>query len=651
MVARFEDFELDLDLGELRRKGSLVKLERIPMQLLCLLVSGRGEVLTRVRIIDALWGKDTYMDTDNGINTAIRKVRVALRDKPEAPRLISTVPGRGYRFTGVLLEEPSAALAPASQESPPATPSGSELSGEVVASGPRSRTPRSIWWIASVCLVLIASASLYFARRARSTSAPTGRVMLAVLPFQNLSGDPAQDYFVDGMTEEMITQLGGLSPQSLGVIARTSTMQYKASGKSVSEIARELGVDYVLEGSVRRTGDRFRVTAQLIQAKDQTHLWARDYDRRITDVVDIQSAISSAIANEIRIVLPASATAQPAPAPVSEAAHDAYLRGMYYFDQRARAALTPSIEAFTEATSLDPQYASAWAGLGRAYSIAPVFELLPSDEAIPKARNAALRAIELNGASAVAHSTLGFVLAHFDHDWPGAEREFQHAIALNPSDPYSHFFYSNSLLSPEGRHDEAIAEMQSAISLDPYSFPFNSFFGRTLLWAGRPQEALTQLNKADQIRPNSAINHERVAHLYSSLGRYDDAISEEEKSRILDTVDPEAGMTKARKLRAAYFGRGTRGYWEEELELTYEKDNPPEFYHGAYGRAIIYAQLGEPQKAMEALNQALTEHDMRMTELDIEPLFKPLCSESAFSDLKKKIGLNPKSPPVAVSSR
>jgi tetratricopeptide (TPR) repeat protein len=301
--------------------------------------------------------------------------------------------------------------------------------------------------------------------------------MLAVVPFQNLSGDPAQDYFVDGMTEEMITQLGGLSPQSLGVIARTSSMQYKTTGKGV------------------------------------------------------------------------------------------------------------------------------------------------------------------------------FVLAHFDHDWPGAEREFQHAIALNPSDPYSHFFYSNSLLSPEGRHDEAIAEMQSAISLDPYSFPFNSFFGRTLLWAGRPQEALTQLNKADQFRPNSAINHQRVSHVYASLGRYDEAISEKEKSRILNIADPETGVATARKLRAAYLKRGTRGYWEEELELTFTKDNPPEFYHGDYGRAIIYAQLGESRKAMEALNQAVAQHDMRLTELAMEPLFKPLCYDRAFSDLKKKIGVDTNSPAVAISSR
>jgi TolB-like protein/DNA-binding winged helix-turn-helix (wHTH) protein len=344
---RFEDFELDLDLGELRRDGSLVKLERIPMKLLCLLVVRHGEVLTRPEIIETLWGKDIYMDTDNGINTAVRKVRIALRDQPEAPRLVSTVPGRGYRFTGVLLEEPKAAsILTASQGPIPEILAEREVGGEVVSTRPRSRTYRSFWSIAaSFCLVLLVAASLYFGRRLRPSPSPAARVMLAVLPFQNLSGDPAQDYFVDGMTEEMITQLGGLSPQSLGVIARTSSMQYKTTGKGVSEIARELGVDYVVEGSVRHTGDRIRVTAQLIQAKDQTHVWARDYDRPVSDILDIQSAIGRAIANEIRIVLPASAVAPPAPPPVNRAAHDAYLRGMYYFDQRARSAITPSIEA------------------------------------------------------------------------------------------------------------------------------------------------------------------------------------------------------------------------------------------------------------------------------------------------------------------
>lgn len=617
---KFAEFELDSIGGELRRNGRPVKLERIPMQLLCLLVSRPGDVFTRAEIIERLWGKGVFLDTDNGVNTAIHKIRIALHDDAEQPRFIATLPGRGYRFVGDLVKDP-------------------ENLGVSLPASHRAKSGAVHPWVLWGAVVLFCAAILagsYFWNSAKRSRSQRGRVMLAVMPFVNMSGDPTQDYFVDGMTEEMITQLGAMDPESLGVIARTSAMHYKHSDEDIAHIAQQLGVAYVLEGSVRRSGDRVRVTAQLIQSKDQTHLWAQDYDREMTDVLEIQTAIATAIASEIRVALPAPTDRSRA---VSAEVYGAYLRGIQSLEQRTKPSLSSAITELTEAVSLDPQYAAAWAALSRTYSLSPVFGVLPSSEALPKARDAAMRAIALDDRSAVAHCTLAFVKAHYDFDWPGAKREFQRAIALNPSDPTSHLFYSNSFLSPQGRHDEAIAEMKTAIALDPLSFPIQSFLGRTLLWAGRAGEALAQFAKANQISPNSALGHVRLAHAYCSLARYEDAIAEEEKARILAGESPEASVAKGQQLRDALQQRGPQGYWKQQLQFAMQNDNPPESYTGSYGLAILYAQLGDRERAMTALNQSFMEHDLRLTEIGLEPLFNPLRTDPAFVDYENRAGL------------
>lgn len=644
---RFAEFELDSAGGELRRNGRPVKLERIPMQLLCLLIARRGEVVTRDQIIEHLWGKSVFLDTDNGINTAVRKVRIALNDDSDHPRFISTLPGRGYRFVAEFpntSEDPWVNPAAANPTPRPASSLCSSPTSNgnrpTLGSAPdslKSTRPAVLWaggLLVSAAMILFASFHWISARR---NHAQQNRVMLAVLPFQNLSGDPAQDYFADGMTEEMITQLGAMNPEGLGVIARTSAMHYRHTSEDVAHIAQELAVDYVLEGSVRRSGNQVRVTAQLIQAKDQTHLWAQDYDRRMSDVLQIQTSIAAAIAGEIRLTLPA---AKAPPAPVNADAYESYLRGMQDLEQRTQPGLRSAIAELTQAISLDPQYAAAWAELSRTYSLSPVFGILPAREAMPKARDAAERAISLDERSPVAHCTLAFVMAHFDFDWPGAEREFQRAIALNPSDPYSHLFYSNSFLSPKARHDQAIAEMKTAVALDPLSFPVQSFLGRTLLWAGHFDEALSQFAKANRISPNSALGHVRLAHTYSSIARYQDAIAEEEKARILTGETPEAAVAKGRQLRDSFKQRGARGYWEQQLKLMQLHDNVPESYTGSYGLAVLYTQLADPEKAMTALNQAFTERDLRLTEIAIEPLFNPLHTDPSFNDFETRLGLH-----------
>ena len=534
-TVRFDDFELDRGAFELRRAGRAVPIERIPLELLFLLVEHRGELVTRQEILDRVWGKHVFVDTDNAINTAVRKIRLALRDNPESPRFLHTVPAKGYRFDAQILQGPGADVSIAAPLPPPSA---------AVGVGPQQR--RWALWIALAAAIFVFAAystRMYWSQR---TKASSGKVMLVVMPFVNMNDDPRQDYFVDGITEEMIAQLGSLDPARLGVIARTSSMQYKGAHKDAAQIARELGASYLLEGSVRRDGQRIRVTAQLIQANDQTHLWADSFDRDLNDILKLQSEVARDIAARIQLTLSEQTERRLArAASLNSEAHEAYLRGLQSWNLRTKDAFEQAIADFNHAIQIDPNYAPAYSGLAHTYMLAPVFGLSGPVEAMPRARSAAARAVAINGSLGEAHTVLGFVNAHFDHDWPGAEREFRRAIELNPSDAASHFFYSNSYLSPLGRHEEAIAEMKEAVRLDPFSLPIQSFLGRTYIWARKYDEAEAQFQKTNQLNANFAINHERLSHLYASIGKYEDAIEEETRARILSGENPKSAVAKA----------------------------------------------------------------------------------------------------------
>jgi TolB-like protein/Tfp pilus assembly protein PilF len=464
--------------------------------------------------------------------------------------------------------------------------------------------------------------------------------MLAVLPFVNLSGKPSEEYFTDGMTEEIITQLGSLEPDQLGVIARTSSMQYKGAQKSAAQVAHELGVDYLLEGSVRRDEKHVRVTAQLIQASDQTHLWAADFDRDTGDVLKLQSDLALAISSKIELTLspPVRTRLTEAP-PVDTAAHDAYLQGLHDWDLRTKSGVERSIAEFQSAISIDPQYAPAQAALARAYSLAPVVGAMTSLESMPKARDAALRTIELDPDLASGHTTLAFVKAHYEFDWHGAEREYLRALALNPNDAYAHLFYSNSYLSPHGRHREAIEEMQKAIALDPFSAPVQSFLGRTYIWDRQFDRALAQFRKCADMFPGFAIDHERMAQLYAFLGRFPDAIAEDTKARLLSGEDAKSALKKEAALERALTADGSLGYWKKLLELTQMTDNPPETYQSPFGAAILYAHLGQKTKALDSLENAYRQRSLAMTEVAIEPAFDSIRGEPRFQDLLRQMRL------------
>ena len=629
-ILRFDDFELDPAAFELRRAGRVVRLEHIPLTLLFFLVEHRGCLVTREEILERVWGKDVFLDADNAINTAVSKIRLALKDNPEKPRFLHTVPAMGYRFDAQIVE-PTAAAAPVAAL--PTTQPGD------TAADQQQRGWVRLWVaLAAVLLLIVLVARPYFSRHSRLSS---GKVMLVVVPFVNMNDDPPQDYFADGMTEEMISQLGSLDPAHLGVIARTSAMQYKGAHKDAAQISRELGVNYLLEGSVRREGNRVRVTAQLIQSGDQTHLWADSFDRDLNDILKLQSDVARAIASKIQLTLSQQTEKRLASTPpVNAEAHEAYLQGLQAGNLRSKESSERSIAEFQRAIAIDPGYALAYAGLARTYSLAPVSGTLTSLEAMPKAREAAMRALALDDSLAEGHCALAYVKAHFEYDWPAADREFRRALELNPSYAYGHFFYSNSYLSPNGRHDEAIAEIKQAIGFDPFSSPIQSFLGRTLLWARRYDEALAQLQKSSQLFPNVAIDHERLAHLYTYLGKFEDAIAEETKARLLSGEDPKLAIRKEDELRQAFAAQGSRGYWLKLLKLSHETNNPPEAYSTTYGFAIIYSRLGDKEQAFASLEQAYAERQGAMTELGVEPAFDPLHSDPRFQSLLFRVGLS-----------
>ena len=620
----FGSFEFDPRIGELRKQGIRIRLEGQPVAILGMLLERPGELVTRKELQEKLWPSGTFVVFEQSLNAAIRRLRLALDDSVESPRYVETRARKGYRWIAPVLGAPTAVR------------DGDSTPGPEPTMRPRWRR-RATWLVLAGA---IAVAAIFGASNLWRSQSVTGKVMLAVLPFQNLSGDALQEYFADGMTEEMITQLGGMDPQHLGVIARTSAMQYKASHKDAAQIARELSVNYLLEGSVRRQGERIRMTAQLIQAKDQTHVWADNYDSDVSDILKLQSEVARAIAVQIRLRLTRQVEQRLSNAPrVNAQAHKAYLEGQRAWNLRSKEGYRRGIEAYQRAVEIDPNYAAAYAGLAQAYALSPVYGFLSELEAMPKARSAAARAMALDDSLASSHIIMGYVKAHYEYDWPAAEREFQLALKLNPSDPYTHLSYSNSYLSPLGRHDEAIAEMKKAIELDPFSSRVQSFLGRTYIWARRYDDALAHFQKTTQMFPSFAIDHQRLAHLYTYRGEFDKAIAEETRTRILAGEDPRSVVKLEDALRKAFASRGPRGYWEKLLELSQRSDNPPEAYTTSDGLAILYARLGEKEKALRALEQGYKERQLRMTDIGVEPAFDALRSEPRFQDLLHRIGV------------
>jgi TolB-like protein/DNA-binding winged helix-turn-helix (wHTH) protein/Tfp pilus assembly protein PilF len=632
----FDQFELDARTFELRRSGEHVRLERLPLELLLLLVSRHGDLVSREEIIGKLWGNETFIDSNTAINVAVRKIRQVLDDKIENPRYILTVPAKGYRFVGSLSAEPvignssnPVSLAPAPTGTPEAEPS------------PARTAPRAhrFWWIWISAILLLGAATVAVVRSRHHR--PATKQMFVILPFENLTGDPAQEYIADGMTEEMISRMGGLDPEHIGVIARTSAMNYKGTHKSASAIARELGVSYLLEGSIGHVGDRVRVTAQLIQASDQTHLWSSEYDSDLGNLLQLESDVAGAIAQQVRIKLVAGTPARYAQKVLPES-QVAYLRGLTDWNLRTRQSITDATEQFKRAIAIDPNYALPYAALARCYAIGPIFGAGNPLETMPMARDLSVRALKLDPGLAEAHSVLAMVAAHYDYDWTTAEREFLLALRLNPSDPNAHLFYSNSFLSPHARHREAIDEMQKAIALDPLSPPMQAFLIRTYTWARSYDDARAQFAKTMEVAPNMPVLHERAAHAFTCTGDLKKAIVEDAQARLLSGEPAEQVVAVRDQQMNALRQRGAQGYWQAQLDLSREKFHPPEAFVSPFGLAVIYSRLGSKDLALSALQEAYERRDVQLTEMQVEPAFDVLRDDPRFRTLLSHIGLGDK---------
>jgi TolB-like protein/DNA-binding winged helix-turn-helix (wHTH) protein len=637
---RFGDgFELDPRAWELRRAGRALRLERIPMEILLFLAQQPGQLVSREQIVERIWGKRVFTDTDNSINGAIRKIRHALDDDPENPRFIQTVTGLGYRFIAStdLPHEP-AVQAPLGAQATPGAPIAGDAQAQTTAR--RSRIPLIPWAVALLLIALVVA--LVWWHRSHSVTAalpaaaaPARPIMVAVLPLQNLTGDASQDYFSDGLTEELIAQLGNVDPQHLSVIARTSVMRYKDTRTPVDEIGHALGAQYILEGSVRRDAGNVRITAQLVRASDQAHVWAREYDRRLTSVLALQGEIATTIADEIRSLLgerPVAAAAQQAEvAPEHYAAYDLYLRGRYFWNQRSREGFEKALDLFQQAIAKDARYAPAYAGLADTYSMMSNYGLAVPTETMPKAKAAAVQAVELDPSLAAAHNAVAVIAEDYDYDWRTAEREFQRAIELNPNYATAHQWYADCL-AYQGRFPQALAESERARALDPLSAIVAADHAVILDYSRDYARAISAFEAVLAMDPRVGRAH-MIVQAYAEAGQPAEALGQIQSWRALQ---PGPWVWSA---EAYVRGRmGQRALAESSMRKMEEGFRPSKL-DPLPMRALAYAGVGDADKLLETLQASYAERSNLPATLKVDPIYDFLRDDPRFIDLMHRAGL------------
>lgn len=621
-----EDFEFDVGACRLRRGHRVLKLERIPMEVLAVLVEQRGQLVSREHIVERIWGKDVFLDTDNSINGAIRKVRQVLKDNPEEPRFIQTVTGRGYRFIAPVTDPEVQKLVVVPQPQP-------SVAEALPAKPARSKR----WAVFALSIVLIVGMGAYLWSRSRTRPlAANGRLMLAVLPFENLTGDPSQDYFSDGMTEEMISQLGDLDPQHLGVIARTSVMHYKHSQEPLNQIGRALSVQYVLEGSVRRDSNRVRIAAQLIQTREQTHLWTREYDRELSDVFALQGEIAREIADQIQLTLghlhePTVVSGQPAVSAKAFQAYDLYLKGRYFWNKRTPQGLQQAIAYFQQAIDDDPEYGRGYAGLAESYALMGGYTGLPPKEFMPKARAAARRALEIDEQLPEAHTALAIIAQNYDWDWPTAEKEYRRAIQLNPNYATGHHWYAECL-ALQGRFGEAFPEMESARQLDPLSLIIAADYGAILYFSRQYDRAFERFRGVLDMEPNFPRAH-MLVWAYTQKGLFADALADAEALRQRDPSQPWYWAM------IAYASGRSGDQARAKLALEHLRQLDGQRALDPLSLVIAYIGVGDNDKALDWLRKAYAEHSSSITALKVDPIYDPLRSDPRFQELIRGVGL------------
>jgi TolB-like protein/Tfp pilus assembly protein PilF len=573
-ILRFGLYEVDLRSGELRKNGIRVRLQEQPLQVLSLLLRQPGEIVTREEIQREIWGGDTFVDFDHGLNKAISKLREALNDSPTTPRFIETIARRGYRF-----------LAPVNSAQVPAG------NGRPVVKKQR----------------------------------------IAILPFQNLSGDSSQEFFSDGLTEEMIIHVGQLQPSQLSVIARTSVAPYKGSGKGIQTIGNELQVDYVLEGSVRRFHDRVRISAQLIQVSDESCLWSETYDRELADVFTIQHEVARKIGASLAFELLPEQRPEPVTPPTnSTQAHEAYLYGRFLWNRRTEDSVLEAMRQFREALKIDQGYALAYAGIANCYGMLGWYGTITSKEAGEKATAAVHRALQIDPRLAEAQCSLALVKFWYEWDWSGADAAFRRSIERSPNYAAAYHWYG-AYLNAMGRFDEAESAYRRASELDPMSMTVEKAAADTFLYRREYNEAIARLRTIIDREPRFYSAHFDLGRAFLFAGRYADAVSSLETA-----IELSGSLAGTAALGCALARAGRRAEATAILEdlmcpASQRSVSPT-------GVASILLALGDRDQAFEFLDKAFDNRCFWLVYLEVDPSYDCIRSDARFCSLLKRMG-------------
>jgi TolB-like protein/DNA-binding winged helix-turn-helix (wHTH) protein/Tfp pilus assembly protein PilF len=618
LIYRFDKFQVDDEDFRLMAGQVVIPLEPKALRLLVYLIRNRNRLIRKQEILDSVWQEASV--SESALTRSIGLLRKALDDDSREPRFIQTVPTVGYRFVAELKVLPETQASPA----PSALPSAAAVDSQpeaMAAVAPAAQAGRG-WVMAGVlCLVLLVACGIWL-RKGRAAPAPIRS--LAVLPLENLSGDPSQEYFADGMTDELITELASIP--GLRVVSRTSIMQEKGSHKSLQQIANELNVDAIVEGSIVRSGDKVRVTAQLIDARSDRHLWARSFEGPSTDIVALQDGVAAQIASQAKLVLaPAAAAHGPA---IDPAAHDAYLRGRYFF---GKGAMVRSAECFQQAIEIDPAYASAYAGLADALDAETTVGLGHPDDGMPRALAAARHALELDPKNGEAYTALGSIQTIYDRNWKEAESNLTRGITLSPNYSLAEMKYA-VYLDAIGEPDQAVVHMRRALVLDPLSFFINRRLGATLYLARNYDGAIHQLQRAAEMEPNlHGVVDNWMSYAYEMEGRKDEAVEHD-----LAALENDRPKVDDSMLRSAYASKGWEGYWRARLEAMRPYSDGE---CAPYEAAMDYVHLGDKENAFSFFNRAADRRCYEIVWLQTDPRLDVIRSDPRYKNLLQRLNL------------
>ncbi len=613
---RFGLFEFDPHSGELRKQGMKIRLQGQPVEILATMLARPGEVVTREELRNKLWPAEIFVDFDTSLNAAIKRLRAGLGDSAETPRFIETLARRGYRFIAPV------DLAPRAKAEDP-----------IAVSPPPFRARQNLLFTVVLLALATSATVLYFVSSSGSVSGrgPSATIRsLLVLPLKNLSGDTEQDYLADGLTDALNARLAGIS--ALRVISQTSSLLYKRTSKGLPQIGRELNVDGIVEGSVLRSGNRVRINVQLVQPGIEKRIWGQTYERDLRDVLTLQSEVTRAITDEMRVKLKPAEAARLTKVHVSSPeAQLAYAKGRFYWNKRTEEGLRKGVEYFGDAIDKDPGYALAYVGLADSWVPRAWYAYVPPEEAFPRAKKAITKALELDPELAEAHTTLAFIDLYYDWDWTAADREFRRAIELNPNYANAHHWYGE-YLSLVGKHDVAIRESESARELDPLSSIIKTWVGSRYFFARRYDAAVEQYRNVTELDPDFAPAHLALGQAYEQKRMFPEAIAE-----IQEAVDRSGGSPVYRaSLAHAY---GVSGRRNDALKLIYElKQLAGHRYVAPFDVAMAYLGIGDKDKTLASLENAFQERSPRLLFLIVEPRFDALRSDTRFQEMEKRVG-------------